>query len=111
MPRRHAQRAAGLRRQTVNIAARVQGLSVTCHARYRTVIEAPAVNDILSKASIEPIQKEAALRGIADKTWCTKSRDDVFRHACAGIDVCALSKKNVDGGSSPAMTANSIDET
>src|SRR3954466_5290373 len=54
--------------QTVNIAARVQGLSVS-HAMHVThpVIESPAVAEILHKASIEPIQKEAALRGIADK--------------------------------------------
>src|ERR1700756_5152436 len=54
--------------QTVNIAARVQGLSVS-HAMHVTgpVIESPQVADILHKASIEPIQKEAALRGIADK--------------------------------------------
>jgi hypothetical protein len=31
------------------------------------IIEAPAVAEILRKASIQPIQKEAALRGIADK--------------------------------------------
>jgi len=54
--------------QTVNIAARVQGLS-NSHAMHVTgpVIESSAVADILRKASIEPIQKEAALRGIADK--------------------------------------------
>jgi class 3 adenylate cyclase len=54
--------------QTVNIAARVQGLSVS-HAMHVTgpVIETSAVADILRKASIIPIQKEAALRGIADK--------------------------------------------
>src|SRR3954454_1974203 len=54
--------------QTVNIAARVQGLSVS-HAMHVTgpVIESPEVADILHRASIEPIQKEAALRGIADK--------------------------------------------
>jgi class 3 adenylate cyclase len=54
--------------QTVNIAARVQGLS-NSHAMHVTgpVIESPAVADLLRKASIEPIQKEAALRGIADK--------------------------------------------
>src|SRR3954469_7145012 len=54
--------------QTVNIAARVQGLSVS-HAMHVThpVIESPAVADILHKASIAPIQKEAALRGISDK--------------------------------------------
>ena len=54
--------------QTVNIAARVQGLSTSqaMHAT-GTVIDAPAVADILHRASITPIQKEAALRGIADK--------------------------------------------
>jgi class 3 adenylate cyclase len=54
--------------QTVNIAARVQGLS-TSQAIHITgpVIDAPAVAAILDKASIVPIQKHAALRGIADK--------------------------------------------
>jgi class 3 adenylate cyclase len=54
--------------QTVNIAARVQGLS-TSQAIHVTgpIIEAPAVAAILSKAAITPIQKQAALRGIADK--------------------------------------------
>ena len=54
--------------QTVNIAARVQGLS-TSQAIHITgpVIDAPAVAAILDKASIVPIQKQAALRGIADK--------------------------------------------
>src|ERR1700733_14345822 len=54
--------------QTVNIAARVQGLS-TSHAIHVTgpVIDAPAVADILDKEAIKPIQKQAALRGIADK--------------------------------------------
>jgi class 3 adenylate cyclase len=54
--------------QTVNIAARVQGLS-TSQAIHITgpVIDAPAVAAILGKASITPIQKQAALRGIADK--------------------------------------------
>jgi class 3 adenylate cyclase len=54
--------------QTVNIAARVQGLS-TSHAIHVTgsVIDAPAVTAILDKAAITPIQKQAALRGIADK--------------------------------------------
>ena len=31
------------------------------------VIDAPAVADILDKEAITPIQKQAALRGIADK--------------------------------------------
>jgi len=54
--------------QTVNIAARVQGLS-TSHAIHITgpVINAPAVTAILDKEAITPIQKQAALRGIADK--------------------------------------------
>jgi class 3 adenylate cyclase len=54
--------------QTVNVAARVQGLS-TSQAIHVTgpVIEAPAVAAILDQKAIIPIQKEAALRGIADK--------------------------------------------
>ena len=54
--------------QTVNIAARVQGLA-TSQAIHITspVIDAPAVAEILDKAAIAPIQKQAALRGIADK--------------------------------------------
>jgi class 3 adenylate cyclase len=54
--------------QTVNIAARVQGLS-TSQAIHITgpVIDAPAVTALLEKEAITPIQKQAALRGIADK--------------------------------------------
>jgi class 3 adenylate cyclase len=54
--------------QTVNIAARVQGLA-TSQAIHITgpVIDAPAVTAILDKAAITPIQRHAALRGIADK--------------------------------------------
>ena len=54
--------------QTVNIAARVQGLS-TSQAIHITgpVIDAPAVAAMLDRAAIRPIQKHAALRGIADK--------------------------------------------
>jgi class 3 adenylate cyclase len=54
--------------QTVNIAARVQGLS-TSQAIHITgpVIDAPAVAAILHREAITPIQKQAALRGIADK--------------------------------------------
>src|SRR5450759_4578413 len=54
--------------QTVNIAERVQGLS-TSEAIHITgpVIEAPAVAAILDREAIIPIQKQAALRGIADK--------------------------------------------
>jgi class 3 adenylate cyclase len=54
--------------QTVNIAARVQGLS-TSQAMHVTgpIIDAPAVVAILDRQAITPIQKQAALRGIADK--------------------------------------------
>jgi class 3 adenylate cyclase len=54
--------------QTVNIAARVQGLSVS-QAIHVTgpVIETPGVAQMLSEASIAPIRKHAALRGITDK--------------------------------------------
>ncbi|MEA2922428.1 MAG: hypothetical protein QOF07_2391 [Bradyrhizobium sp.] len=54
--------------QTVNIAARVQGLS-TSQAIHITgpIIDVPAVAAILDKEAITPIQKQAALRGIADK--------------------------------------------
>src|SRR4030088_559434 len=54
--------------QTVNIAARVQGLS-TSQAIHVTgpVINANAVTAMLEKAAITPIAKHAALRGIADK--------------------------------------------
>src|SRR6202142_276830 len=54
--------------QTVNIAARVQGLA-TSQAIHVTgpVIDAPAVAAILDREAITPIQKQAALRGIADK--------------------------------------------
>jgi class 3 adenylate cyclase len=54
--------------QTVNIAARVQGLS-TSQSIHITgpVIDAPAVAAMLDKEAIAPLQKHAALRGIADK--------------------------------------------
>jgi class 3 adenylate cyclase len=54
--------------QTVNIAARVQGLS-NSQAIHVTgpVINADAVTAMLEKAAITPIEKHAALRGIADK--------------------------------------------
>src|SRR3981081_4538429 len=54
--------------QTVNIAARGQGLS-TSQAIHITgpVIDVPAVAAILDREAITPIQKQAALRGIADK--------------------------------------------
>jgi class 3 adenylate cyclase len=54
--------------QTVNIAARVQGLA-TSQAIHVTgpVISAHAVDAILQKANITPVQKQAALRGIADR--------------------------------------------
>jgi class 3 adenylate cyclase len=54
--------------QTVNIAARVQSLSTSQEIHITgPVIDSPAVAEILAKASIKPIQKQAALRGIADK--------------------------------------------
>ncbi len=54
--------------QTVNIAARVQSLSTAQEIHLTApVIEAPGVVDILEKAHITPIQKHAALRGVADK--------------------------------------------
>jgi class 3 adenylate cyclase len=54
--------------QTVNIAARVQSLSISQEIHITgPVIEAPAVAAILDKEAIRPIQKQAALRGIADK--------------------------------------------
>jgi class 3 adenylate cyclase len=54
--------------QTVNIAARVQSLSTSQEIHItEPVIDAPAVAEILERESIKPIQKRAALRGIADK--------------------------------------------
>jgi class 3 adenylate cyclase len=54
--------------QTVNIAARVQSLSTSQEIHITgPVIESPAVAAILAREAIKPIQKQAALRGIADK--------------------------------------------
>jgi class 3 adenylate cyclase len=54
--------------QTVNIAARVQSLSMAQEIHITSpVLDAPAVAEILAQRSIRPIQKQAALRGIADK--------------------------------------------
>jgi class 3 adenylate cyclase len=54
--------------QTVNIAARVQSLSTSQEIHVTApVIDAPAVATILEREAIKPIQKHAALRGIADK--------------------------------------------
>jgi class 3 adenylate cyclase len=54
--------------QTVNIAARVQSLSTSQEIHLtQPVMESPEVMGILDRAAIKPIQKEAALRGIADK--------------------------------------------
>jgi class 3 adenylate cyclase len=54
--------------QTVNIAARVQSLSTSQEIHITgPVIDAPAVAALLHKEAIKPIQKRAALRGIADK--------------------------------------------
>jgi class 3 adenylate cyclase len=54
--------------RTVNIAARVQSLSLAQEIHITgPVLDAPAVAAILERWSIKPIQKHAALRGIADK--------------------------------------------
>lgn len=54
--------------QTVNIAARVQSLSTAQEIHITgPVLDAPAVAEVLEQRSIKPIQKHAALRGIADK--------------------------------------------
>jgi class 3 adenylate cyclase len=54
--------------QTVNIAARVQSLSTSQEIHITSpVIESPGVATILERQAITPIQKQAALRGIADK--------------------------------------------
>jgi class 3 adenylate cyclase len=54
--------------QTVNIAARVQSLSTSQEIHITgPIIDSPAVATILERAAIKPIQKQAALRGIADK--------------------------------------------
>ncbi len=54
--------------QTVNIAARVQSLSTAQEIHLTApVVESPGVADILRTANIAPIQKHAALRGIADR--------------------------------------------
>jgi class 3 adenylate cyclase len=54
--------------QTVNIAARVQSLSTSQEIHITApVIGSPEVVSILARESLKPIQKEAALRGIADK--------------------------------------------
>ncbi len=54
--------------QTVNIAARVQSLSTNQEIHITgPVVESPDVTALIERASIKPIRKEAALRGIADK--------------------------------------------
>jgi class 3 adenylate cyclase len=54
--------------QTVNVAARVQSLSTSQEIHITgPVIDAPGVSTILEKEAIRPIQKHAALRGIADR--------------------------------------------
>ena len=54
--------------QTVNIAARVQSLSTSQEIHITgPIIDSPAVATILQQQAIKPIQKHAALRGIADK--------------------------------------------
>jgi class 3 adenylate cyclase len=54
--------------QTVNIASRVQSLSTSQEIHITgPIIDVPAVAAILRREAITPIQKQAALRGIADK--------------------------------------------
>jgi len=54
--------------QTVNVAARVQSLSTDQEIHITgPVIGAPEVAGMLEREAIRPIQKEAALRGVADK--------------------------------------------
>lgn len=54
--------------QTVNIASRVQSLSTAQEIHITgPVLDAPAVAEVLKQREIKPIQKQAALRGIADK--------------------------------------------
>jgi len=54
--------------QTVNIAARVQGLATSQSIHVTTpVISADTVKSILRRSGVTPIEKTAALRGIADK--------------------------------------------
>src|SRR6201996_5823651 len=54
--------------QTVNIAARVQSLCTAQEIHITgPVLDAPAVAEVLQQRAIRPIQKQAALRGIADK--------------------------------------------
>src|SRR4051795_10197512 len=54
--------------QTVNIAARVQGLSTSQEIHIPgPVIAAPAVAALRDGEAIKPIQKQAALRGITDE--------------------------------------------
>ncbi|MGQ0685220.1 adenylate/guanylate cyclase domain-containing protein [Bradyrhizobium sp.] len=54
--------------QTVNVAARVQSLSTNQEIHItQPVIGAPEVAAIIEREAINPIRKEAALRGIADK--------------------------------------------
>ena len=49
-------------------AARVQSLSTAQEIHITgPVLDAPAVAEILQQREIKPIQKQAALRGIADK--------------------------------------------
>jgi class 3 adenylate cyclase len=55
--------------QTVNMAARVQGLA-SSRAIFATqsIVENPKAASILEKSGLRPEMQRAALRGIADKT-------------------------------------------
>jgi class 3 adenylate cyclase len=69
LSRRAPQQQPGLFRQTVNIAARVQGLA-SSRAIFVTqpVVEDPNTAKILQSQSLRPSMRRAALRGIADET-------------------------------------------
>ena len=53
--------------QTVNIASRSRASATSTIHVTGPVIDAPAVAAILDREAITPIQKQAALRGIADR--------------------------------------------
>ena len=54
--------------QTVNIAARVQGLAVS-RSIFATgsVVEHPIASRLLQEAKLQPLAQRAAVRGIADE--------------------------------------------
>jgi len=54
--------------QTVNIAARVQGLAVS-HSIFatKTVVENRQTTELLGAAKLTPVRQQAVLRGLADQ--------------------------------------------